>query len=310
MNIGKSLKVARTAVTSKAGLTLLKGQKHSPTLLFAAGVVGFGATVFLASKATLKLDEILEENERKQTEAHTLFELGRLDKEDYTAKDYKKDLAVLKIRFVKDLGRLYAPAAIVGIASVGALTGSHVVLNRRYTSVVAAYTALDTSIKEYRGRVAEAYGEDVDKKLWNGTTTREIVEEGKNGPNVRSIEESAGRSAYAKLFCKDNTYEWSPQAEYNLAFLRAQQQIANDNLNAKGFIFLNDVYKSLGLEPTSAGQMVGWYKDNPKDDHDNYVDFGIFDQPDRFADFMAGKEGAIWLDFNVDGVIYELISKK
>ena len=82
--------------------------------------------------------------------------------------------------------------------------------------------------------------------------------------------------------------------------------MANDRLNAKGFVFLNDVYKDLGLEQIPAGQAVGWYKNN-KRGGDNFVDFGIFENPDRFNDFMAGREGSIWLDFNVDGVIYDLI---
>lgn len=303
MSIGNKLAVVKTAATSKAGLTLLKTQKRSPAILFVAGVVGFGATVVLASKATLKLADVLEENEFKQGEIHDLHEINKLQDIKHADKEYKKDSAALKAHFVKDVARLYAPSVAVGVLSVGALTGSHVILNRRYTSVVAAYATLDRSFKEYRGRVVESYGTEVDKKLVNGSTSREIVnEKGK----VITVQEADGRSPYAKLFAKETTYEWSPQADYNLHFLRAQQAYANDILNSKGYIFLNDVYKSLGLEPIPAGQAVGWLKDNTRGT-DGYVDFGIFDQPELFNDFMAGREGAIWLDFNVDGVIYDLI---
>lgn len=305
MSIGNKLSVVKTAATSKAGLSLLKGSKHSPAILFAAGVVGFGATVVLASKATLKLDNLLGENERKQTEAHDLHEINKLNDIKKADKEYKKDAAALRIRFVKDIAVLYAPAVGVGILSVGALTGSHAILNRRYTSVVAAYATLDRSFKEYRGRVTELYGSDVDKKLVNGVVSREIVSE--DGSKVSTVHESEGRSPYSKVFAKDTSQEWSPQSDYNLVFLRAQQQYHNDQLTACGYVFLNDVYKALGLEPSPAGQAVGWFKNNPRDKHDNFVDFGIFEQPELFADFMRGKEGAIWLDFNVDGVIYDLI---
>ena len=305
MSIGNKLAVVKSAATSKAGLTLLRTQKRSPAILFAAGVIGFGATVVLASKATLKLEPLLAENERKQTEAHDLHEINKLQDVKKADKEYKKDAAALKIRFVKDVAVLYAPAIGVGILSVGALTGSHVILNRRYTSVVAAYATLDRSYKEYRGRVVEAYGSEVDKKFVNGTATREIASD--DGKQIITVEESKGRSPYAALFAKETTFDWSPQSDYNLTFLRAQQQIANDNLNAKGYIFLNDVRKSLGLEPIPAGQAVGWFKNNPRDKHDNFVDFGIFENPDAFHDFMTGKEGGIWLDFNVDGIIYDLI---
>lgn len=304
MSIGNKLSVVKTAATSKAGLSLLKGRKHSPAILFAAGVVGFGATVVLASKATLKLNDLLEENERKQNEVHDLHEINKLTDVKKASRESKKDEAALKINFIKDVAILYAPAVGVGILSVGALTGSHVILNRRYTSVVAAYATLDRSFKEYRGRVTEIYGSEVDKKLVNGVVSREIISE--DGSKVTSTYGSQGGSPYAKLFARDTTQEWSPQADYNLVFLRAQQQYHNDMLNAKGYVFLNDVYKALGLEPIPAGQAVGWVKNNPRGG-DNFIDFGIYENADEFIDFMRAKEGAIWLDFNVDGPVYDLI---
>ena len=47
----------KNVVTSKVGRQLLVAQKHSPAVLFAAGVVGVVGTVVLASRATLKLNE-------------------------------------------------------------------------------------------------------------------------------------------------------------------------------------------------------------------------------------------------------------
>lgn len=303
MSIGTKLAVVKSAATSKAGLSLLKTQKHSPAILFVAGVVGFGATVVLASKATLKLSDVLDQNDAKQDEAKDQYEINKLQDIKQAEKDLKRDQAAIKVIFVKDVVRLYAPAVGVGILSVGALTGSHVILNRRYTSVVAAYATLDRSFKEYRGRVTEAYGADIDKKFINGSVSREIITE---DGQIVVVEESQGRSPYAQLFAKDTTYEWSPQPDYNLHYLRAKQQWANDMLNAKGFVFLNDVYKDLGFEPIPAGQIVGWVKNNPRGGN-GFIDFGIFDQPERFNEFMAGREGAIWLDFNVDGNVYDLI---
>lgn len=69
---------------------------------------------------------------------------------------------------------------------------------------------------------------------------------------------------------------------------------------------MNDVYKSLGLEPTKAGQVVGWIYDPENPDIDNYVDFGIYDvSNERKRAFVNGYERNILLDFNVDGNIWE-----
>jgi hypothetical protein len=58
---------------------------------------------------------------------------------------------------------------------------------------------------------------------------------------------------------------------------------------------------------SSAGAVVGWVLGNG----DDYIDFGIWDPNNEKArEFVNGHEAAILLDFNVDGVIYDLIDKK
>ena len=112
-------------------------------------------------------------------------------------------------------------------------------------------------------------------------------------------------SQYARFFDEGCT-GWDKNPEYNLSFLKQQQQYANDLLKSKGYLFLNDVYDMLGIPRTKEGQIVGWvYKeDNPIGD--NYVDFGIFAEHNRGA--VNGFEKSILLDFNVDGSIIEHIN--
>ena len=60
----------------------------------------------------------------------------------------------------------------------------------------------------------------------------------------------------------------------------------------------------LGFPHTSAGAVVGWVRGNG----DGYVDFGLMDfysNANRL--FHEGFEPNIWLDFNVDGVIWDKI---
>jgi hypothetical protein len=115
-------------------------------------------------------------------------------------------------------------------------------------------------------------------------------------------------SQYARFF--DELADcWERNPEYNIAFLRCQQNYANDKLNARGHVFLNEVYDMLGVERTSAGNVVGWLRDGPNSD--GYIDFGIWDANNAKAiDFVNGREGAILLDFNVDGPILNMIDKR
>lgn len=87
---------------------------------------------------------------------------------------------------------------------------------------------------------------------------------------------------------------WSTQREYNLMFIKAQSNYFNDMLKARGHVFLNEVYDSLGFQRTSAGQIVGWLLNG---DGDNYIDIQV----------KEIGENKFTVDFNVDGIIYEKI---
>jgi hypothetical protein len=87
-------------------------------------------------------------------------------------------------------------------------------------------------------------------------------------------------------------------------FLRAQQSYFNHKLQTEHTVILNDVYDALGIPKTKTGQVVGWVYDPKNPDHDNYIDFGIYDACNSKArDFVNGYEKVIWIDPNVDGYI-------
>lgn len=298
-----NISTLKNMATSKVALTVLKGKQHSPTIMFGAGVVGVVATVVMASKATLKLDEILEETDVNLSNAKSLHASGR---DDYSDEVYKKDVAIIHVKSAVQIAKLYGPAFVVGVASIGALTGAHVTLNRRNASLVAAYAAVDKAFKEYRARVLEEVGPEKERELRHGVTTREIFSEGENGePLVKTVKEPSGASMYAKFFDETNQ-NFEPSGEHNIFFLKAQQNYLNDQLKRRGYVLLNDAYDALGMDRTPAGCVVGWLYGS---DGDNYIDFGIWGDKDmqRFHDFVVGRESAILLDFNVDGVIYKQI---
>lgn len=293
------LKMLSNLVTSKAGLQVLTLKKHSPVILFAAGVVGVVGAVILASKATLKLEDELIHHENRMDEINNLSA-------DTTTEVVRRARVHAKVDVVVRIVKLYTPAVIVGGASIAALTGSHYILSQRNTALMAAYAGLDKAYKAYRKRVVDEFGEDKDRQFNNGSRNREIVEETAEGPIVSTIREvdPNGYSVYAKFFDKMNS-NWSHEWEYNRIFLQAQQNYANLRLQARGYLLLNEVYESLGIPHTKAGCVVGWHIAK---DGDNYVDFGIFDKNKEMArHFVNGNEGAILLDFNVNGIVYDKI---
>ena len=288
--------VMSRAVASK-GLLL---QKTSPHLLFGAGVVGVVGSTVLACRATLKMSDVLEE---AQGNLHTAKEL---DHPDYSEKDRKRDISLIYFQSGVQVFKLYLPAIVVGGVSIAALTQSHRILSSRNAALTAAYTALDKGFSQYRARVVDKYGEEEDRNLRYGTREEQITdpETGKK-KTVTRVATDDEPSVYARFFDPYST-SWSKEPEYNLIFLRCQQNYANDLLRARGHVFLNEVYDMLGIARSKAGAVVGWVL-SKNGETDNYINFGIFDGDDRARDFVNGREGAILLDFNVDGVIYDKI---
>lgn len=294
MNIGTKLTVAKRAITSTAGLQMLKMQKNSPTLLFGAGVIGVVGTVVLASRATLKLHDKLDEFEEKEAEL--------LDSVTATDRDLKK----LKLGLIVDIGQLYLPAVGVGALSIAALTGSHVILTKRNTSLMAAYAGLQQTMDGYRRRVRDHVGEEEERKLYHGVRQDEIAVDGPNGTEVQVVERSDGQGEYEYEFSRRTSKAFDDRPEYNYMFLKSVEVWANTKLDADGKLLLDDVLEGLGMDPELdiRSHVVGWVKGNG----DGYVDFGVFDPKNegRLVEFMSGRDNSIMLNLNVDGVVFNL----
>lgn len=304
------MKLIPNAIGRKIALQGLTASENAPKILFVGGVVGMLTSTVLACHSTLKLEEVLNNTRELQDKAHNakaLVENGHVEEgTTYTDEEYKRELTVITIRGAANVAKLYAPSVIIGAVSIFALTKSHNILQERAVALTAAYAAVDTAFKNYRERVIERYGEDVDRDLRYDTEPVTIT--GEDGKQIESVVISdAPGSVYARWYDEESSRNWSPDADINLLWLRNVQNVMNDKLKARGHVFLNEVFTEIGLAHTSAGAIVGWrYNKNAGDD---YIDFGIFSGSREANEFFNGRDGAILLDFNVDGVIYDKIEE-
>ena len=295
--------------------TGLKIKKHSPEILLAAGTVGVVVSGVMACKATLKVNEIVNDAKQQIDTIHSVAADPDMT-EKYTAEDSKKDLAIVYTQTAVKMIKLYGPSVGLGVVSLGCMIGSNRILSKRNVALAAAYTAVDKSFKEYRGRVIERFGKQLDKELRYNIKAKEIEEVSKdeNGNEVVKkevvdvIEDDPNNYSPYSIVFDDGNEGWDPDPERTKFFLIQQQNWANERLKAKGHLFLNEVYDMLGARRTKAGAQVGWVYDEKNVVGDNYVDFGIFDtRRSKARDFVNGYEKVIVLDFNVDGYILDLI---
>ena len=304
-----------TDVISGAKRSLIKAgfqvKKHSPEILVVVGVAGVVTSTVMACKATTKAGDILEEHKNQM---NAIDQVVKMDRDDYTEEDHKKDTTIVYTQTAIKFLKLYSPSIMIGVLSLGCIIYSHNILTKRNAALAAAYATVDRGFKEYRGRVVERFGKELDHELRYNIKAQkfEKTEVDKKG-NEKVVKETVNvadpnlYSDYARFF-DDGCNGWSKDPEQNLTFLKCQQAYANEKLKANGYLFLNDVYKMLGIPATKAGQIVGWIYDEKNPIGDNFVDFGLYDMNKPVVrDFVNGYERTILLDFNVDGNILEMM---
>lgn len=319
----KNIAIMNTAtnLVSNVGFKL---KKHSPEILVISGIVGVVSSAVMACKATMKVNEIMEECKQQIDTIHEVKDNPEM-KDKYSENDAKRDLTIVYTQTVVKFVKLYAPAAVLGAVSITGILASNNILRKRSIALSAAYATIDKSFKEYRSRVVEKFGKEVDREMKHGIKAQKIekkVVDEETGKE-KKVKETAfvvspsDISGYARFFEKytkddeGNTIinkNWQNNNEYNLMFIKAQERFANDLLRSKKRVFLNEVYEMLGLPRTKAGQIVGWIYDPENPDVDNYVDFGLYADNLSYSDYVNGYDTAILLDFNVDGNVWEMMT--
>ena len=300
-------------VNSKVTKLGFKFKKHSPEIFIISGIVGGIAAAVMACKATTKAGKVIDKAKDDLDMIHAAID-GRVPaKENYAEEESKKDITKVYVSTGLSLVKLYAPAVVLGGLSITAILYSNNILQKRNVALAAAYATVDSSFKDYRNRVIERFGDEVDKELKYNikplTVQEKTVDE--NGNEVVTektvkIADPGEHNMYTRIFDESSCY-WSKTPDYNQMFLIGRERYANDKLNAQGYLFLNDVLEMLDLPRTKEGQMVGWVKD-PKIGRDDYIDFGIFNANKKSnRAFINGYEPSIWLDFNVQGNILDLM---
>ena len=155
----------KTEIMSKLNRTVhrtgLKLKKYSPEILVVSGVIGGVASAVLACKETSKVSDILTDaKEQIDTIKHVVE-----NNEDYSDEDGKKALTLTYAKAGLQIAKNYAPAITLGTLSITSILAGYGILRKRYVATAAAYTILDKNFKDYRSRVIDRFGEQLDKEL-------------------------------------------------------------------------------------------------------------------------------------------------
>lgn len=302
-----------------------KFKQHSPEILVVGGCIGVVASAVMACRATTKINLVTETTKMAAEAIHAAAERGEAEcnLEDgtigiapYSEENAKRDLSIAYAKAGLEIAKIYAPSVILGVASITCILAGHNILHKRNAAITAAYAILDNDFKGYRSRVVERFGKELDRELKYNIRALEVEEKVTNEDGTEStttktvdniVTDPKNPSVFARCFA-DGTPGWHRNPQDSLIYLRQQQNWLTQRLISKGHLFLNEVYECLGYPITEAGNAVGWVYDPNNVTLENFVDFGIYDSNDeRKIAFVNGNEQNIWLDFNFDGNVWQLM---
>lgn len=219
--------------------------RNASTILTIVGGIGVVGTAVLAASATPKAVAMIEEAKEEKGEKLTTWET------------------------VKAAGPSYIPAVAVGAGTIMCIFGANILNRRSQAALASAYALVDNAYKEYRNKLKELYGEEAHNNIVDSLMVEKAEEIRVSNYNLTS---------YCDLSVADGTSE--PRLFYdeysNRFFETTVEQVMNAeyhlnrNFVLRGFVYLNEFYEFLGLEPTDYGSKVGWSID---DDGIFWIDF-------------------------------------
>ena len=280
------MKYVPKAVTRAVALTVLKTKRNSPTILFAVGVTGAVSATVLACRATLKAQPVVDHMKKDLLNVDVIHSRRQVDQEEA-----RQQRAHIMLNGALEITKLYGPSVGLGVVSIFCLTKSHRQLTQRNAALTGAYVSLQQFLDGYRARVRKEVGEAREKDIYHASTPFTLVEEdGKKGPKKTIVMKPGMTGPYAVLWDgRSSTFQ--PNPEYNLHFIKLQEDHLTDKLRAQGYLFLNQVLEAFDIPVTPHGQFVGWII--PSDRSDDFVEI-------KWTE-MYNQQRSLMLDFNVAG---------
>lgn len=294
------------SVSRLTSRSLLKISANSPTILVVTGVVGLSITAVMAAKATRKIDPIIEQHKKDRVE------IGYVTKVDKVRRR-EQQTAIVEMYYNTSLSlvRVYGPTLAVGTLSAASVLCGHKILKGRHVATMAAYSGLQEQFLSYRKRVASTLGENAEKDIYDGAHGEWVEDPDHKGEfKLQPKYDDPDLLANLQPWFDDKCDNWRPNPESNYLFLKGVQAHANDLLQIRGHIFLSEVLDSLRMPRTPESIVSGWVwrPSDPEWRGDNFVDFGFMTSMDpNSVAFREKQVASVKLNFNVDGIVYNLI---
>lgn len=198
-------------------------KSNSPEILTALGVSGVITTSYLTGKAS--------------------FEVAKDEDGDPWASNKEK---------IKKYWKIYIPAGISGVLTIGCIIGASKSNSRRTTAAVTAYSLTEKAFSEYREKIVDEIGKGKEQKIRDELAQDRIS---KNSPGSKEVfVVGTGHVLCCELF----THRYFRS---DMETLRRAQNDINAKIVNEIYVVLDEFYDIIGISHTSTSDKLGWNSD-------------------------------------------------
>lgn len=193
--------------------------RNASTILTCIGGAGVIATSVMAVKATPKAIKLLDVAEEEKGEELTIGEK------------------------VQVAGSVYIPSILMGASTLACIFGANILNHRKQTALISAYALLDNSYKEYKNKVKELYGEEVESEVIQSIAKDKYAEQ--------DISVSDNKQLFFDYY--SGRYFESTMEE-----VIASEYAVNRTISLTGECSLSTYYEALDIPSVEHGEYLGW----------------------------------------------------
>ena len=146
-----------------------------PEIMLVTGIFSvLGGTIYACTK-TEKAKKVAEETKEKAKEIETMLQIEAPEDVEISSETQRqvkiergKQYVLLYSHAFYEYLKLYGVPALLWFGGMGMIVGGHLDLKHANKALAADILASNQLLKEYRGRVADAVGDETEKKIFMG----------------------------------------------------------------------------------------------------------------------------------------------
>lgn len=292
------------SVQSGYGRMSYAAKKNSPEICLVGAIVTGLLCVITACRASTKLKDVAEDHKARIEKVH---EAKASEDPDHPV-DEGKALTKETVKTAGNIAKLYAIPVVLGGTSLYLLLKGHNIMASRNAALALEAATAANKLDDYRRKVIERFGEDVDDELSGDVVKvkKKVVQKDPETGEEQEVEveynEWNGYSDYARVF-ESGCRGWEDPEKVgpypNIAYLKGMQDTLQHILETKHYLTLNDAYDLFGYCRVCEGDDKGWLHD-PRKGYFDKVDFGLYNPKNTAAKrFINGEDDCCVIDFNV-----------